>query len=70
LRIVARLFKIGITKASINLNSTIISSKVAQANPGDAGKIVNGKLDLNYDKKVQAQWVGDIPRHIALANKN
>ena len=60
----------GITKASTNLNSTIISSKVAQANPCDAGKIVNGKLDLNYDKKVQAQWMGDIPRHIALANKN
>jgi hypothetical protein len=45
----------GITKASTNLNSTIISSKVAQANPCDAWKIVNGKLDLNYDKKVQAQ---------------
>ncbi|WP_333190419.1 YHS domain-containing (seleno)protein [Microcoleus sp. Pol7_A1] len=36
----------------------------------DAWKIVNGKLYLNYDKKVQAQWMGDIPGHIALANKN
>lgn len=36
----------------------------------DAWKIVNGKLYLNYDKTVQAQWMGDIPGHIALANKN
>ena len=36
----------------------------------DAWKIVNGKLYLNYDKKVQAQWMGDIPGHIASANKN
>ncbi|MEG5046473.1 YHS domain-containing (seleno)protein [Microcoleus sp. B4-C1] len=36
----------------------------------DAWKIVNGKLYLNYDKKVQAQWMGDIPGHIASGNKN
>ena len=36
----------------------------------DAWKIVNGKLYLNYDKKVQAQWMEDIPGHIASANKN
>lgn len=36
----------------------------------DAWKIVNGKLYLNYDKTVQAQWIGDIPGHIASANKN
>ena len=36
----------------------------------DAWKIVNGKLYLNYDKKVQAQWMADIPGHIASANKN
>ncbi|NJS12418.1 MAG: YHS domain-containing protein [Microcoleus sp. CSU_2_2] len=36
----------------------------------DAWKIVDGKLYLNYDKKVQAQWMTDIPGHIALANKN
>ncbi|WP_373537031.1 YHS domain-containing (seleno)protein [Microcoleus sp.] len=36
----------------------------------DAWKIVDGKLYLNYDKKVQAEWMGDIPGHIALANKN
>lgn len=36
----------------------------------DAWKIVDGKLYLNYDKKVQAQWMGDIPGHIVLANKN
>ena len=36
----------------------------------DAWKIVNGKLYLNYDKTVQAQWMGDIPGHIASANKN
>ncbi|VXD19711.1 YHS domain family [Planktothrix serta PCC 8927] len=36
----------------------------------DAWKIVNGKLYLNYDKTVQAQWITDIPGHIASANKN
>jgi YHS domain-containing protein len=36
----------------------------------DAWKIVNGKLYLNYDKKVQAQWMTNIPGHIASANKN
>jgi YHS domain-containing protein len=36
----------------------------------DAWKIVNGKLYLNYDKTLQAQWMEDIPGHIASANKN
>jgi hypothetical protein len=35
----------------------------------DAWKIVDGKLYLNYDKAVQAQWMKDIPGNIAAANK-
>jgi YHS domain-containing protein len=36
----------------------------------DAWKIINGKLYLNYDKKVQAQWMTDVSGNIASANKN
>lgn len=35
-----------------------------------AWKIVDGKLYLNYDKKVQAQWEQDIPGLIEKANGN
>ena len=35
-----------------------------------AWKIVDGKLYLNYDKKVQAQWEQDIPGFIEQADKN
>jgi len=33
-------------------------------------KLVDGKLYLNYDRDVQAQWEKDIPRYIADGNKN
>jgi YHS domain-containing protein len=36
----------------------------------DAWKIINGKLYLNYDKKVQAQWMTDVSGNIASANNN
>lgn len=36
----------------------------------DAWKIVNGKLYLNYNKDVQAEWVKDIPGYISKANAN
>ena len=35
-----------------------------------AFKIVNGKLYLNYDQKVQELWEKDIPGRIARAEKN
>ena len=36
----------------------------------EAWKIVNGKLYLNYDRDVQAEWVKDIPGFIAKADAN
>jgi len=36
----------------------------------DAWKIVDGKLYLNYDKKVQEMWAQDISGRIANADKN
>ncbi len=36
----------------------------------NAWKIVNGKLYLNYDKSVQAEWQKDIPGRIALGDRN
>lgn len=36
----------------------------------DAWKIVDGKLYLNYDTDVQAEWVKDIPGYIAKADAN
>lgn len=36
----------------------------------DAWKIVDGKLYLNYDKKIQKRWEKDIPGFIAAANQN
>ena len=35
-----------------------------------AWRIVDGKLYLNYDKKVQKTWEKDIPGHISKANAN
>lgn len=35
-----------------------------------AWKIVDGKLYLNYNRKVRSEWVKDIPGNIAKANKN
>lgn len=36
----------------------------------DAWKIVNGRLYLNYNAKVQAQWAENIPGNIAKAEEN
>ena len=36
----------------------------------DAWKIVDGKLYLNYNKKVQAEWSKDIPAMIRKANEH
>jgi YHS domain-containing protein len=36
----------------------------------DAWSIVDGKLYLNYSKSVQKKWEGDVPGHIASANRN
>ena len=36
----------------------------------DAWKIVDGKLYLNYDTDVQAEWVKNIPGYIAKADAN
>ena len=36
----------------------------------DAWKIVEGKLYLNYNKKIQKKWETDIPGHIKLADEN
>ena len=36
----------------------------------EAWKIVDGKLYLNYNRDVQAEWVKDIPGFIAKANEN
>ncbi len=35
-----------------------------------AWKVVEGKLYLNYDAKIQARWAQDIPGNIAKANVN
>lgn len=35
-----------------------------------AWKIVDGKLYLNYDAKIQSRWAKDIPGNIAKANDN
>jgi len=41
----------------------------ADADP-EAWAVVDGKLYLNYDKKVQAKWQQDVPGLIAKANEN
>ena len=35
-----------------------------------AWKVVNGKLYLNYDQKVQQRWAQDVPGNIAKADQN
>jgi len=35
-----------------------------------AWKVVNGKLYLNYDQKVQQRWAADIPGNVAKGDKN
>ena len=35
-----------------------------------AWKVVNGKLYLNYDQKIQQRWAKDIPGNIAKGDKN
>lgn len=37
---------------------------------GEAFKIVDGKLYLNYDAKVQVDWDKDVPTYVMQANKN
>lgn len=41
----------------------------ADADP-TAWKVVEGKLYLNYDTKVQKQWEEDVPGRIAMGNAN
>ncbi|MGF1459825.1 MAG: YHS domain-containing (seleno)protein [Leptolyngbyaceae cyanobacterium] len=36
----------------------------------EAWKIVDNKLYLNYDQRIQARWAQDIPKHIAQADSN
>ncbi len=36
----------------------------------EAWKIVNGKLYLNYDKDIQAEWAMDIPGYIKKGDEN
>ena len=42
----------------------------ANIDPVNAWKIVDGKLYLNYDKKIQKKWTKDIPGFIRKANQN
>lgn len=44
-------------------------NKIASADPL-RWKIVDGKLYLNYDEKIQQKWEADIPGFIAGADKN
>lgn len=36
----------------------------------EAWKIVDGKLYLNYSRRIQRRWERDIPNHIVAANSN
>jgi len=36
----------------------------------NAWKIVDGKLYLNFNRRIQQRWEKDIPGHIAQANQN
>jgi len=47
-----------------------VSQNYTAATDPNAWKIVNGKLYLNYNRKVQKSWERDIPGHIARANRN
>ena len=43
-------------------------NKLARGNPQN-WNIVDGKLYMNYDDKIQARWAKDIPGFIALADQ-
>jgi YHS domain-containing protein len=47
----------------------VANGYTADADP-EAWAVVDGKLYLNYDKKVQAKWQQDVPGHIVKANEN
>ena len=47
----------------------VSQGKTAGIDP-DAWKIVDGKLYLNYNAKIQKRWEGDIPGNIAAADSN
>jgi hypothetical protein len=42
----------------------------AGVDPKNAWEIVDGRLYLNYNKEIQAQWAQDIPGNIARADAN
>jgi hypothetical protein len=43
---------------------------IADIDPVNAWKIVDGKLYLNYNKEVQKKWVKDIPGFIRKGDQN
>lgn len=47
-----------------------VSNGYTASGDPNAWKIVDGKLYLNYDKSVQAEWEKDVPGHITKANGN
>lgn len=47
----------------------VAQNKTAKIDPA-AWRIVDGKLYLNYDKKIQARWQEDVPGNIAKADTN
>jgi YHS domain-containing protein len=47
----------------------IADGHVAKGDP-TIWRVVNGKLYLNYDERVQQRWAQDIPGNIAKANHN
>lgn len=47
----------------------VANNYTADADP-QAWAVVDGKLYLNYDKKVQAKWQQDVPGNIAKGDKN
>ena len=42
----------------------------ANIDPVNGWKIVNGKLYLNYNRKIQKKWEEDIPGYIRKADGN
>ena len=42
----------------------------ANIDPVNGWKIVDGKLYLNYNRKIQKKWEKDIPGYIEKANEN
>jgi hypothetical protein len=42
----------------------------ANIDPINGWKIVNGKLYLNYNRKIQEKWSKDIPGYIRKADQN